>query len=243
MIKRERTIGGCISPRRRLWSPVAFGLYAALLPRLRHASGRLLDVGCGSMPYRQYVPPGVTSYEGMDVEARTAGVTYIGDAQDMSQIMAESYDMVLCSEVLEHLPRPEAAIAEMARILKPSGQLLLSVPFLSRLHEEPHDYFRYTEHGLRALLERHEFEVLEITTIGSVFSFLGHQISTLLVVGTWTVPVVRELMFGLNAALIALPCRLLDRLPGLARKLPAGYVAVAMKRRTDAASSTVIASK
>jgi len=229
MIERERTIGGCISPRRRLWSPVAFGLYATLLPRLRHASGRLLDVGCGSMPYRLYVPPSVTSYEGMDVEARTAGVTYIGDAQDMNQVMAKSYDFVLCSEVLEHLPRPEAAIAEMARILKPSGQLLLSVPFLSRLHEEPHDYFRYTEHGLRALLERHEFEVREIVPIGSVFSFLGHQISTLLIAGTWGMPVVRELAFGVNAALIVLPCRMLDRLTGLARKLPAGYVVVAKR--------------
>jgi SAM-dependent methyltransferase len=188
------------------------------------------------MPYRSYAPPSVTAYEGIDIEARTTGVLYIGDVQDMDQIATASYDVALCSEVLEHLPRPESAVAEIARVLKPAGQLLLSVPFLSRLHEEPNDFFRYTEHGLRTLLTRNGFVVVEIIPIGSVFSFLGHQVSTVLLAATYTVPGVRQLVFALNAALVVLPCRLLDRLPGLARKLPAGYVVLATKRQPSSVS-------
>jgi SAM-dependent methyltransferase len=217
--------------RRRAWAtPVLLGLTRALESALRRfATGSILDTGAGTSPYGALLAECGTLYHTIDVEQRADSPTFMGDVQHMPHVRSESYDSVVCSEVLEHLPLPERALHELARVLRPEGHLILSVPFLSRLHEEPHDYFRYTEHGLRALLERHEFEVREIVPIGSVFSFLGHQISTLLIAGTWGMPVVRELAFGVNAALIVLPCRMLDRLTGLARKLPAGYVVVAKR--------------
>jgi SAM-dependent methyltransferase len=173
--------------------------------------------------------PYATVYESFDIEERVDGVTYLGDAQDMSAIASAQYDALLASELLEHLPCPEAALSEFARVMRPGGVLILTVPFLSRLHEEPHDYFRYTEHGLRLLLRRHGFLVGEIVPIGSVFGFVGHQISSALVIGTWRLPIVRELVWLLNGALVVLPCRLLDKLSGLSRKLPAGYVVVARR--------------
>ena len=70
---------------------------------------------------------------------------------------------MVCTEVLEHTLNPFAAIKEIYRILKPSGVLLLTVPFNFRIHGPLPDCWRFTEHGLRELLE--EFEKLEIESI------------------------------------------------------------------------------
>jgi 2-polyprenyl-3-methyl-5-hydroxy-6-metoxy-1,4-benzoquinol methylase len=64
----------------------------------------------------------------------------------------EAYDVVVMSEVLEHLHDPQAALANVRRSLRDEGKLVLTVPFLFPIHDEPYDYFRYTEHGLRMLL-------------------------------------------------------------------------------------------
>lgn len=129
--------------------------------------------------------------------------------------------------LLEHAS--QIALSELHRALRLGATLLLSVPFLACLHEEPHDYFRYARHGLYQMLTGARFQVIEIVPRGSVFRFLGHQVSTALRTSTYRIPVVRELAFLINALTVVLPCYWLDRLPGLRRKMPAGYVAVALK--------------
>lgn len=218
------------SDRRKYFSPVQLCLSAAVLPRLRtYASGKLLDAGCGTIPFRRYYHDLVAEYHTLDVEKRVADVNFVGDVCHMDMLAAESYDTVFSSEVLEHIPRPDLAIAEVYRVLKPQGKFILTVPYLSRLHEEPHDYFRYTCYGLQSLLERNGFRVLEIVPTGSLFSFLGHQISTAIVCPFWHIPIVRDVMFWLNAVLCTLPCYWLDRFLRIAPKMPLGYVAVAEK--------------
>jgi SAM-dependent methyltransferase len=218
------------SARRRLASPALYCLYAALTPRVAlHVSGPVLDAGCGTMPFRQLIADAGAQYFSMDVEQRVNDVDFVGDLQDMSAIPTESFDTVLCSEVLEHLPTPSRALSEIARILKPGGKVLLTVPYLCRLHEEPRDYFRYTSHGLRHLLETAGFVVLEIAPTGSVFSFVGHQVSSFSICSAWHVPVLRQLVFWANAVCCTFPCYWLDQISGMARKLPLGYVAVAQK--------------
>ncbi len=217
--------------KRRYFSPVMLGLYSELVPRLQvYAAGRFLDVGCGTMPFRQYVADQVKEYRCLDIEARIEGVDYLADIQDMSVIESSAFDTALCSEVLEHVPDPSRAIAELHRVLSPRGKLILTVPFLSRLHEEPNDYYRYTSHGLRHLLEQRGFEVIEIVATGSVFSFLGHQLATLIVCSTYGIPILRQVIFWANAVLCVLPCHWLDKVPGLRAKMPIGYVAVATRR-------------
>lgn len=216
---------------RKWMSPALFGLERALVPRLREwARGDMLDIGCGAMPYRDVVKNSVDSYDGLDVEPRSAAVRYRCSVTDMGIVPAESYDTILCTEVLEHVTAPQVAAAEIARVLRPGGSLVITVPFLGRLHEEPADYYRYTRYGITTILESVGFEVIEISETGSVASFLGHQLSTLLVGATWHVPIVGWLAAAVNALCIVLPATAIDSMAGpMRRKFPLGYVIVARR--------------
>lgn len=222
-------------PNIRRWaSPAIRGLDDLLRAAVaRHASGDVLDVGCGSMPYRSAVLEVAESYDGLDVEKRHEDVRFVASATDMSPVPTDAYATVLCAEVLEHVPDPDRAMSEIARVLQPNGRLIMSVPFLARLHEEPDDYGRYTEHGLRVLCERAGLRIDEIHVTGSIASFLGHQVSTGLVGATWHLRGFRWFFFMLNAVTVVGPSRVVDRLMGpLKRRLPLGYVLVASPSST-----------
>jgi SAM-dependent methyltransferase len=212
-------------------SPALLSLERALQPVLLGAArGMLLDVGCGDMPYRALVRSQVDSYDGLDIEERAVPVRYRCSVTDMSIVPSESYDTVLCSEVLEHVSRPRLALEQMARVMRPGASLVVSVPFLGRLHEEPEDYYRYTRHGLKQLVAGAGFEAIEVVEHGSIASFLGHQVSSAVIVGTWHIPIVRWIGFALNLVLVVLPAAVLDAAARpLRRKLPLGYVLVARK--------------
>ena len=144
-----------------------------------HASSlRTLDIGAQNGPYADHFPRRVA----LDIQ-RGAGVQIIGDVQALG-IRDASVDVVLCTEVLEHVPDPQRAIDEMYRVLVPGGQLLLTTRFLFPIHDAPHDYFRFTKYGLRHLLRRFEItEVQEETdavgTLAVLLQRLGMQAETL----------------------------------------------------------------
>jgi SAM-dependent methyltransferase len=196
---------------------------------VEHARGRVLDVGCGHMPFRRDALDVASAYEGFDVERRAEGVLHVGDAEAMVGIANDVYDTVFCFEVLEHLPHPQRAVAEMFRVLKPGGVLLVSVPHLSRLHEEPHDYFRYTTYGLRRMLEDAGLQPSSISVTAGLFSFLAHQVSTLLIGIAWPIPGVRQLVYQVNRLLLVWPVLWLDRMLDGRGTFALGYVAVARK--------------
>lgn len=221
------------SEARSTMTPALSGLTSQLVPRLTtRARGRFLDAGAGTQPFRALVEPLVDTYIAYDIEARTEQVDLLGSVEDMGAVADSSVDTVLCSEVLEHVPHPPAAIAEFARIVRPGGTLLLTVPFLARLHEEPYDFYRYTRHGLRVLLDDGGFDIDEVVETGSLFSFVGHQFSVALLGLTWHRPRLRRVTTVLNRALVVRPAVSLDRLTGMGRLLPLGYVVVASRRHT-----------
>jgi SAM-dependent methyltransferase len=155
-----------------------------LAPRAR---GRLLDVGCGDKPYEHLFRPYVDAYVGVEHQPTfhvtsaasrdRADVHYDGDTLPFPDA---SFDTVLSVQVLEHTPRPEVLLSEMARVLRPDGILILTAPFSFRLHEEPHDYYRYTPHGLRHLCERAGLVIDEMEPHGSLGSLLGHKLNSYL---------------------------------------------------------------
>jgi 2-polyprenyl-3-methyl-5-hydroxy-6-metoxy-1,4-benzoquinol methylase len=194
-----------------------------------HARGRVLDVGCGHMPFRESVLRYADSYEGLDIEARVDGVAYISDAVRMTGVPRGAFDTVLCLEVLEHVPDPRGVLDSVAQVLRPGGVLILTVPHLSRLHEEPHDYYRYTGYGLRALSTAAGLEVVAITSHAGVLSFLTHQLSTVIVGLSWGIPGLRQVAYAINKLVLVRPSLWLDRVLELGRFFPLGYSLVARR--------------
>lgn len=129
-----------------------------------YAHGEVVDVGCGEKPLVPLFEPYVDRYVGVDHadsihDLRHADV--IGTAYAVP-LPGASADVVILSQVLEHLERPPDALRECFRLLRPGGHLLLATPFFWQLHEEPRDFFRYSPYGLRHLLAEAGFEVVEI---------------------------------------------------------------------------------
>ena len=124
---------------------------------------RLLDVGCGMQPYSKWYHPKAEQSFLLDYQRR--GANHIGHFTFGSAMFLpyrdECFDAMVCTEVLEHLPDPQLAAQEMARVLLPGAILVLTVPFNHPLHEVPHDYFRFTPWGLRSLFAANfEFALL-----------------------------------------------------------------------------------
>ncbi|MDI6854544.1 MAG: class I SAM-dependent methyltransferase [Deltaproteobacteria bacterium] len=118
--------------------------------------GRLLDVGCGNKPYRPYLKQ-VRDYIGLDypvtknIQDFEARPEVFGDARCLP-FAAAVFDSVLCAQMLEHVDRPDQVLREIARILKPGGWGILSAPFIYNVHVGPHDFFRFSPFGIKALL-------------------------------------------------------------------------------------------
>ena len=77
-----------------------------------------------------------------------------------TKLQPDSFDYIVCAEVIEHVTRPQLAADNLLRILKPGGRCLVSTPYIFPTHDAPHDYFRYTEFGLRLLFAK--FELVEL---------------------------------------------------------------------------------
>lgn len=199
------------SARKHHFSAAAYSQLAVSLPLARaYLSGRLLDVGCGDMPFRAELEPQLAAYDGLDPFPRSDRVRYVADAQAMTPVSDGAYDSVLCLEVLEHVPDPFKAMSEIGRVLRPGGHLVLSVPHLSRLHDLPHDYYRYTRHGIEQLLKAGGLEMVECRVRGGLMTFLSHQASTIVLGLVWGIPVVRTIAWHLNRWLLVYPAWALD---------------------------------
>jgi len=150
----------------------------------RHASalsGRLLDIGCGSKPYQNLFH--VEEYLGLDIDSeysRKRGIAdYFYDGNTFP-VGTESFDSALCNQVLEHVFNPDAFLSEIYRVLKRDGKLLLTVPFVWDEHEQPSDYARYSSFGLKALLEKNGFRIIQHERIGADASILFQLINAYL---------------------------------------------------------------
>jgi SAM-dependent methyltransferase len=138
------------------------------------ASGVLLDYGCGGQPYKAIFEPHITKYIGADVTAAN-GVALDIELNVGGQVPLpnESIDTIVSTQVLEHIYDFQFYIGDCARLLRPSGRLMISVPMQWRHHEVPYDYWRFTRYGLIKTLESAGFGILDLRPCGGVYSLLG----------------------------------------------------------------------
>jgi len=142
----------------------------------------LLDVGAGDCQYKPFFV-GRCKYISQDVGGKTD--TYSYDQIDIRSeiydipLPGDSVDIVLCTQVLEHLKYPPRALQEIRRLLKPGGKLYLTVPFASEEHLMPYDYFRYTRFSLDFLMREQGLTPILIAPQGGRFITLGKQIKDL----------------------------------------------------------------
>ncbi|MCK0125013.1 class I SAM-dependent methyltransferase [Gelidibacter sp. F2691] len=160
-------------------------IFKALTESLVDFHGSILDIGCGKMPYKQYIldHSNVNSYTGLDIESaivydKKVKPDYTWDGVTMPFGDA-SFDCAFGTEVLEHCPEPEVVLKEVFRILKPGGIFFFTVPFLWNLHEVPHDEYRYTPFAIERHLRNSGFNNIKIKATG------GWHASMAQMIGLW----------------------------------------------------------
>lgn len=137
-------------------------LRAALMEARGRAHGVLFDVGCGQKPYAAMLRDRISRYIGMEY---APGSGYRGNAADVFgdaakiPLASSSVDTVLCTEVLEHVPDPDAVVREIARVLKPGGAVICTAPFCYPVHDD-YDFFRYSPGTVATLMRRHGLDVI-----------------------------------------------------------------------------------
>jgi SAM-dependent methyltransferase len=192
---------------------------------------RVLDAGAGENKYKHHFAR--QRYCGVDLA--------VGDAKwDYSRLDAladlgalpfpdGTFQAALNIVTLEHLAEPARALAEIARVLKSGAPLVVAAPQDWETHQAPHDYFRYTRYGLRRLLEKAGFEVIEMRAHGGYFRLLARRLLNGLQFFTGGF---RWLGFIPAAILVVTPALILPFLDGLDRdrNFTLGHVCLARKR-------------
>jgi SAM-dependent methyltransferase len=239
-------------------------LINVLKPVATRAHGRLIDVGCGDKQFEYLFRPYVDTYFGVEytetfsATAAKFGTTHPDCFYDGHRLpfADESFDTVLNIQVLEHTPHPFELVAEMARVLKNDGVLILAAPFSFRLHEEPHDYFRYTPHGLRQMCKNVNLVIDDIRQVGSLWSLIGHKVNSYLALRVarmgataqqlgkfgheapvqpaarlWTLPLIAPVVLAIAAG-----ARVMDRL-FFERQEALGFVIIASRMAPDSDAS------
>lgn len=212
--------------------------------RSLQAGGLILDAGAGDSPYRKFF--GHARYESADfcqVEgAPYTQVTYVADLACLP-VPDQHYDMIICTQVLEHVPDPGKVLKEFQRILKPGGSLWLSAPLYYAEHQIPYDFYRYTQYGLSHMLAENGFQIQELERLEGYYGTLAYQFET----AARSLPVQPQKygggLLGAAAALLAIPLkpffwflyllysRLDLRFKNLSDGYPKNYTVVAHKKQ------------
>jgi len=145
-------------------------LYKNLKNNAPLLKGKLLDFGCGSKPYEKLFINS-NEYIGVDykIEGRTENIDKIDYFYDGKKIPFENntFDGILCTEVLEHVFNIDEVLEELNRVLKPNGKALITTPFMWEEHEMPYDFARYTTPALKHLYNKHGFVIIKHIKSGS----------------------------------------------------------------------------
>lgn len=138
----------------------------------------ILDAGAGECVYKKHFSH--CDYKAVDLAVgeqlwNYQNLDYIAPL-DKLPIDNESFDAVLCTQVLEHLERPRESVQEFHRVLKKGGKLYLTAPMAHTEHQTPYDFFRYTSFGLRSILTEAGFKQFSIEPFGGMFTRWAYEL-------------------------------------------------------------------
>ncbi len=157
------------------------GLYQNISALIPYLKGRLLDVGCGTKPYKSICS--VDEYIGLEINDEGNRNHSFADAfYDGKTIPFEdkTFDSVMSNQVFEHVFNPSDFLKEINRVTKMDGLFLITVPFVWDEHEQPYDYARYTSFGLKHILGENGFQVIELrkssNDLGLIFQMINMYI-------------------------------------------------------------------
>jgi SAM-dependent methyltransferase len=163
-----------VSLRSRIVTDLVASAYEEALRK--HASGALIDVGCGKVPlygvYRDLVDQ-VVCVDWANTSHPSPYLDYELDLNKPLPFPDEQFDTILATDVLEHLKKPDLFWSEAARLLRPGGKVILGVPFLYWIHEDPHDHYRYTRYRLAVFCEEHGLEVVSLEAYGGPLAVIA----------------------------------------------------------------------
>jgi len=132
---------------------------------------RLLDVGCGAKPYEPFFAGAVTEYVGVDVANPAAELE--GTVEEIP-VPDESFELVLCTQTLEHALDPARAVRELRRVVAPGGRVLVSTHGVQVYHPNPDDYWRWTHAGLERLFrENASWSAVTVTPASGTTACIG----------------------------------------------------------------------
>ncbi|MBR9847723.1 MAG: class I SAM-dependent methyltransferase [Algicola sp.] len=161
---------------------IRHSIFSAIKKVSEKFEGTLLDVGCGKMPYKDYLMTNsdISEYIGLDIENAIEYDSHIKPDFTWDGVTMpfekNSYNCAMATEVLEHCPKPELILKEINRVLKPEGILFFTVPFLWNLHEVPNDQYRYTPFALKRHLIASGFKDVEIKATGGWHASMGQML-------------------------------------------------------------------
>ncbi len=202
--------------------------YGDMAPLIaEHARGRTLDVGAGRLAWRNLLMQHVASYFSGDVTKEHADLDVVLDVTHGLPFADETFDTLFCCSVLEHAPEPWGALSEMYRVLVPGGIAIVSLPFLLHLHDEPHDYYRFTRYGIEHLAERAGFQVAEMVVNGGLFHLILNLPSVVLST-IWETVKLRALIRPTTLFWLAV-ARRLDPMFNLKELFASNYIVVLRK--------------
>lgn len=229
----ERTRPGLAHSRRVHLLRLRDALTAAFDKHVPSNSGAtLIDLGCGNMPYREFLSDRVHRYTGVDLPGNPRAESFVNLETSRCDLPDGAGDIVLSVQVLEHVESPQGYLGEARRLLKDDGILILSTHGQWMYHPDPVDHWRWTSTGLKLELRRAGFEVTEFN---GVQGFLG-----------------TSLQFVQDACLASFPmvkywgkpfCFVMQRLVAAAEWYADKSVTLTKHRNTDAAIFLLIARK
>lgn len=157
------------------WRRKNYDFFQNNLKNIKYDS-TLLDIGAGGSPFAKLLEP----FQTYKVDFKPyKGIDFLTDLNQLIPVVDGTFDVILMSNLLEHIPEPLTLLRESHRILKQGGVLLVTVPFLIKIHQAPYDFLRYTEFMLNRLFPNAGFQQIRIEKIGNIFDVHSQVFSSL----------------------------------------------------------------